>query len=215
MPHVTSTTALYAAALALPLAAAATAPPIVDNAGHAFLTGTLLGSGAAGRGDHLEVQSWHWGAGATPASGGRNTLASDDTPGAEPAPIEDMPKNLEAKEKMGDYSRSSGHSMLGASEKVTVGAGRSETGQATGQRVHKPLRIRAYYDQPLARGSLTLTGAFPRCAEGTHFPTASFISGGKLYALEDIAISECAPGAVTLDYRKVTVRGWDPEKKEE
>jgi len=34
------------------------------------------------------------------------------------------------------------------------------------------------------------------------------------YELKDVVISNCAPGSVTLDYGKVTVKGWNPEKKE-
>jgi hypothetical protein len=30
-----------------------------------------------------------------------------------------------------------------------------------------------------------------------------------------VVIAGCAPDAVSLNYRKVTVKGWNPEKKED
>ena len=108
-----------------------------------------------------------------------------------------------------------GHSMLGASEKVTVGGSQTEA-QATGKRQHMPLRTRMYYDTPQGTGpgTLVVKGSVPGCAVGKRYAGMQFASGNKRYELKDAVISNCAPGVVELRYAKVTVRGWDPEKKE-
>jgi len=85
------------------------------------------------------------------------------------------------------------------------------SGQATGKRMHKPLMI---YDEPLAAGSLTLRASVPGCTPGDRYAGAQFAAGGKLYELRDVVISGCAPNGVLLNYRKVTVKGWNPETKE-
>ena len=66
--------------------------------------------------DRVFVNSWSTSgdAGAPPRGAGLNEMAMDDTAG---------------KEK----------DAVGASETLTVGAGRTETGQATGKRTHKPI----------------------------------------------------------------------------
>ena len=33
------------------------------------------------------------------------------------------------------------------------------------------------------------------------------------YELKDIQVTSCAPDTIDLDYKKVTVRGWNPETK--
>jgi hypothetical protein len=55
------------------------------------------------------------------------------------------------------------------------------------------------------------------CTVGARYAGAQFASGGMSglrYELSDVVISNCSPGVVELRYAKVTVRGWDPEKKE-
>ena len=81
-----------------------------------------------------------------------------------------------------------GHSMLGASDRATV---------------------------PDGPGSLVLKGALPGCTVGQRYGGMQFAASGLRYELKDVVISDCAPGQVTLGYAKVTVRGWDPKKKEE
>jgi hypothetical protein len=81
-----------------------------------------------------------------------------------------------------------GHSMLGASDRGTV---------------------------PGGPGSLVVKGALPGCTVGQRYGGMQFAASGLRYELKDVVISNCAPGQVTLGYAKVTVRGWDPKKKEE
>ena len=39
--------------------------------------------------------------------------------------------------------------------------------------------------------------------------------GAKSYKLQDAIVTSCASESISLNYSKVTVRGWNPEKKEE
>jgi hypothetical protein len=88
------------------------------------------------------------------------------------------------------------------------------SGQASGKRMHKPRWV--YEPEPLnAAGSLTVKASVPGCAPGQRYGGAQFAGGGKLYQLSDVVIAGCAPDAVSLNYRKVTVKGWNPEKKED
>jgi hypothetical protein len=64
-------------------------------------------------------------------------------------------------------------------------------------------------------GSLLFKGALPGCTVGQRYGGMQFAASGLRYELKDVVISNCAPGQVTLGYSKVTVRGWDPKKKEE
>ena len=90
----------------------------------------------------------------------------------------------------------------------------SATGQASGKRMHKPRWV--YEPEPLdAAGNLTVKAIVPGCAPGRRYGGAQFAGGGKLYELRDVVISSCAPDAVSLNYSKVTVKGWNPEKKED
>lgn len=179
---------------ALPLLAAA--PARIDNEPHLFLTDNLLGSHATGQ--RIEVRSWQWGS-------------------REQEPQAGI-KDLKAEDKMGDPVSVTGHSMLGASDKVTAGGVRTEN-QATGKRVHKPFRARMVYDQAQPQGSLTVRGGFPGCTVGERYGGMQFAAGGKIYDLQDVTVADCpaslAPTETfTLVYGKVKVRGWDPEKKE-
>lgn len=116
-----------------------------------------------------------------------------------------------------DPARADGHGP--ASKKVSVlevdhevqSPRDAASGQATGKRMHKPLMI---YDEPLAAGSLTLRASVPGCTPGDRYAGAQFAAGNKLYELRDVVISGCAPNGVLLNYRKVTVKGWNPETKE-
>ena len=83
---------------------------------------------------------------------------------------------------------------------------------------------------PPASGSLTVDGNFPGCAVGARYAGAVLQLAGVRYAMTDVQITSCpAPVPATrssmageylreslsLNYKKVTVRGWNPEKKEE
>lgn len=127
----------------------------------------------------------------------------------------------------------------GANETLTVGGGRTETasGQATGKRQHMPIRARAYYDQPLATGSVWVRVASPwtACRVGARYPSIELGDGAARYVLQDVTVASCG-GSRDADDRpteevafyynkiafnyasspaKVQVRGWDPKKKEE
>jgi hypothetical protein len=45
-----------------------------------------------------------------------------------------------------------------------------------------------------------------------------FAGGGKMYELSDVRVASCpagaGPGDIGFEYRKVTVKGWNPETKE-
>ena len=177
---------LRAAAIAsLAVPLIAAAPARIDNEGYAWLSDTLMGSPATGsKGERLEVQSWQWGA---------------------------APSDGVNQDKLGNYS---GHSMLGASDKVTVGGSQTESGQATGKRQHLPLRTRSYYDQPLGTGpgSITVKGRLPGCTVGKRYGGMQFSGAGKTYRLQDVRVESCggtsaAPKEeITFVYGKLDIR---------
>ena len=65
-------------------------------------------------------------------------------------------------------------------------------------------------------GAVRVKVKFPwlDCKVGAAFPDAVLQNDAGRYEFENVLISGCAPDSVTLDYAKVRVRGWDPEKKE-
>ena len=71
-------------------------------------------------------------------------------------------------------------------------------------------------NRPLASGGLRVKVKFPwlDCKVGAAFPDATLQNDAGRYELKDIQVTGCAADEVALDYRKVTVRGWDPQKKE-
>ena len=115
----------------------------------------------------------------------------------------------------------------GANETLTVGGGRTETvGQATGKRQHLPIRARTYYDAPLAKGSVWVRVSSPwaACRVGARYPSIELGGGAKRYVLQDVTVVSCGRSGdaddrpteeIAFYYNKVTVRGWDPKKKEE
>ena len=89
------------------------------------------------------------------------------------------------------------------------GASDQASGQATGKRVHKPIRIRTY-DAPLARGSLLIELAqpWPACAEGDRFNGAYLTVGTThRYRLDNATIVGCAANAVAINYAKFAPAG--------
>ena len=181
---------VLAAALAASAAPPATAKPVLDNEPHLYLTDQIFGGHATGKGEQLQVQSFHWG----PRQSTARTGATD------------RPKDLQAQDRMGDPASARGHSMLGASDRTVI---------------HDPppprdggLGSESELTAPPQRGSLTVKASLPGCTVGARYGGAQFASGNMRYELKDVVISNCAPGSVTLDYGKVTVKGWNPEKKE-
>ena len=75
---------------------------------------------------------------------------------------------------------------------------------------------------PLARGSVRIKVKFPwlDCRVGAAFPNAVLHNDAGRYELKDVIITSCSSGgdrpmeSLSLNYTKVIVRGWDPEKKE-
>jgi hypothetical protein len=71
--------------------------------------------------------------------------------------------------------------------------------------------------KPLDRGAVRVKVKFPwlDCKVGAAFPDAVLQNAAGRYELKDAIITGCAPDAVSLNYAKVRVRGWNPEKKED
>ena len=65
-------------------------------------------------------------------------------------------------------------------------------------------------------GTVRIKVKFPwvGCTVGDRIADATIGAGTSAYDLTDLTIAECAADAVTLDYAKVRVRGWNPETKE-
>ncbi len=70
--------------------------------------------------------------------------------------------------------------------------------------------------KPLDRGAVRVKVKFPwlDCKVGAAFPDAELQNDAGRYEFKDAIITGCAADAVSLNYAKVTVRGWDPAKKE-
>ena len=64
-------------------------------------------------------------------------------------------------------------------------------------------------------GNLSVSGKLPGCTVGKRYSGAQFASGSIRYELKDVVISNCAAEGLSLDYGKVTVRGWNPEPKQQ
>ncbi|HEX6740903.1 MAG TPA: hypothetical protein VF079_03800 [Sphingomicrobium sp.] len=183
---------LTAAAAVIAWPPCAVAKPVIDNEPHLYLADQILGGRATGKSEQLLVQSWHWGPRQSTARSG----------------AADMPKELQAQDRMGDPASARGHSMLGASDRTVIhdpppprdGGLGSESELTTAG--------------PPVRGTLTVKASLPGCMVGARYGGAQFASGSMRYELKDVVISNCAPGEVTLQYGKVTVKGWNPEKKE-
>jgi len=243
--------------------------PIANFALHAFaaamLTAFATGAGAAqylalgdsipaGSGSgRIEVESFHWGT--TQAKG--NVEFEWKVEEGESAPPPPRPSNVTLKRgttaAAGDPDRpiiagsvpNASAAPVGSNETLTVGGGRTESGQATGKRQHKPLRMRSYTDtsasaapaekrqhgwntvsKPLDRGSVRVKVKFPwvGCVVGTRYPSIELGDGAKRYVLQDVTVASCGGSRAADDrpteevafyYNKVTVRGWDPKKKQE
>lgn len=113
----------------------------------------------------------------------------------------------------------------GTNESILIGSGRTETasGQPTGKRQHMPIRTNPIYDRPSGKGSVWIRVSSPwvACRVGARYPSLRLAGEAQAYDLEDVTVARCGSGAgaaseeVAFTYKKVTVRGWDPKKKEE
>lgn len=89
-----------------------------------------------------------------------------------------------------------------------TGDGRAASGQATGKRVHKPIRIRTY-DAPLPSGSvlLKLSRPWPGCAVGDRFNGAYLVVGSThRYQLAGATVAGCSANAVAVNYRSIVAQ---------
>lgn len=75
---------------------------------------------------------------------------------------------------------------------------------------------------PPPSGSFRVKVRFPwlGCRVGARYPSLALNGGGKSYLLQDVQVADCGPAGSPVEevgfvYGKVTVRGWDPEKKEQ
>jgi hypothetical protein len=105
-----------------------------------------------------------------------------------------------------DAQASGGHSMLGASDKVTVGGSQTESAQATGKRQHKPLRARMYYDVPQGTGPgiLSVKASMQGCTVGKRYGGMQFAGGGKTYRLQDVRVESCGGGTSASPTERIT-----------
>jgi hypothetical protein len=137
--------------------------------------------------DHIEILSYSWGAAAN----------------------SDM---VLKGSKIGENAAAGGVSV--AAGDVTGDGAPAASGLPTGKRQHKPVRM----TMELGRGSVSLQtrSPWPDCKVGTQYPELELGDGGNAYKLQDAMITSCASDRVSLNYaKKVTVKGWNPEKKEE
>ena len=70
---------------------------------------------------------------------------------------------------------------------------------------------------PASAGSLRVKVRFPwlDCRVGATFPDATLDDAAGRNSFSEVTVTRCDNDDVTLSYAKVTVRGWDPAKKEE
>jgi hypothetical protein len=176
------------------LAASAVAGPAFAASADYYLK---FGDGAAakaGAGKPIAILSWSWGA----------ALAGAAKYGAVAGAHRD--------DSIAD-ARTDGHA--GAHANATPRD--SGLGMPTEKRQHGWVTVAApaASDAP-AGGAVRVKVRFPwlDCRVGAAFPDAVLQNDAGRYELENVLISGCAPDSVTLDYAKVRVRGWDPEKKE-
>jgi hypothetical protein len=100
---------------------------------------------------------------------------------------------------------------------AVAGAHRDEGLGAAEKRQHGWVTVSApVASDAAAGGAVRVKVKFPwlDCKLGAAFPDAVLQNDAGRYEFENVLISGCAPDSVTLQYAKVKVRGWDPEKKE-
>jgi hypothetical protein len=178
------------------LAAAAVAvPAFAASADYYLKLGDVKGGAAAkaGAGKQLEILSWSWGE----AGSWDGTIKGAASAGKYGA--------------VGGMHRDD--SVAGdARADAAVTAPRDAAGMPTEKRQHGWVTV----SKALDRGAVRVKVKFPwlDCKVGAAFPDAVLQNDAGRYEFENVLISGCAADSVTLDYAKVRVRGWDPEKKE-
>ena len=70
---------------------------------------------------------------------------------------------------------------------------------------------------PPGAGTLRVKVRFPwgDCRVGATFPDATLDDAAGRNSFSEVTVTRCDPDAISLSFTKVTVRGWDPAKKEE
>jgi len=219
--------AVTAAVIALPLTALAKPPPTRNSGGEPiFFTVTLQNQAGSGHEEQMEVHAVTWGPRNAPLGGWAKADGLDvtwDVP--ESRGTTGPPFAGGVRVASGDVNDSSapgritsvatdppdpnarGHSMLGASDKVTVGGSQTEA-QATGKRQHMPLRTRMYYDTPQSTGpgTLVVKGSLPGCTVGKRYAGMQFAASGKRYRLRNVVVASCGAAGSTVPTGTVTFR---------
>ena len=183
---------------------------------HAFLDSS---DGGAAAQHSIPIESWSWGAallghGAAidPAFPVPKVLAPRDVASGQAS---GKRKGWDGSVKGGSIVESSGTAKFGA----ISGVRRDEAIAKPAARIAQPA------SPPPVDGSITVDGDFPGCAVGTKYANAVLQLGGVRYVMTDVQVTRCpAAGAtlggprtedsLSLNYRKVTVRAWNPETKE-
>jgi hypothetical protein len=117
-----------------------------------------------------------------------------------------------------------GNSVSSAKFGAIAGAHRDDSLGKPGARIAQPA------SPPPVDGSITVDGSFPGCMVGSRYANAVLRGPGVRYVMTDVQIINCPTaagaarsslageymrGSLSLSYKKVTVRGWNPEKKED
>jgi len=192
-------------AIALAALAATTAA-----AGPAFLKlGTATGDTSAKdpHGGQIEVESWSWGS--TGSGADLGSWAKAD--GLDVAPSADSDMVMKG-QKISQNAPAPRRYVPGNTKYSNVKLARSGS---SARPAEKRQHGWATVSKPLDRGAVMVKGKLPGCTVGAAYPDAVLLTAEARYELSDLVISGCAMDSVSLNYAKVRVRGWDPEKKEE
>lgn len=152
--------------------------------------------GKTGSGE-IEIQSFHWGPRQTTSADGSRSRSEGDPD--RPVIAGSVPNTTTSKRQHGAETIS------------------KEWGGAAGAREHDKRTTWVERSAPAAKGSVWIRVATPwaACRAGARYPMIELGDGKASYRLSDVVVTGCDAGGASLDYAKVTVRGWDPAKKEE
>ena len=237
-----SLTAALAAGLSAP-ASAQRGESRSFSAGHFMLSldgqPSVVGSFGSGGGQrhNVDIESWSWGralldGGASNA--GRKGWDGTVKGGSVADDVAAARKGWDGSVKGARTDDGSGTAKFGAISGVRRNEGMSDPAAKT-----KPVKS-VQYDlksssvarlapspaTPPVSGSITVDGNFAGCKVGTQYSSAALRLADVLYVMTDVQVTHCPASTATLgglrtddslslDYKKVVVRGWDPEKKEE
>ena len=214
----------------------------LDIGGEPALVGSAEGGGGQQR---IEIESWSWGAAQAEAGAavlGRGAPIAPVIPLPEVVAPRDVAsgqasgkrKGWDGTVKGGNVVESNATAKFGAISGVKRNDSLAEPAAkiAPPKAVSHDLRtnVVARTAPPPLDGSITVDGRFPGCTVGAKYATAVLRLADVGYVMTDVQITSC-PAAVSaarssmageypgqhlsLNYKKVIVRGWDPEKKEE